>query len=68
MVTAEPNKSARRPDPDRIGWVQRRWEIWQFQERTEHAICFATERRHVCEEYDCRWREECQQLRADWIR
>lgn len=67
-MTAEPNPHTRPLDPARSDWVQRRWEIWQAQERAGHAICFATERRHVCEESDCRWREECQQLRADWIR
>ncbi|HJO35386.1 MAG TPA: hypothetical protein QF361_04085 [Gammaproteobacteria bacterium] len=68
MMTAEPNESSRRPESGRTDWVQRRWEIWQSQERAGHAICFATERRHVCEESDCRWWQECQQLRADWIR
>lgn len=47
--------------------TQRRWQIRMEQLQSGGEPCFASDRRY-CDSNACRWHEECQQLRADWLR
>ena len=46
----------------------RRWWILRRQIQDGHEPCFSSDARYVCREVCCRYRGECLQLRADWLR
>lgn len=69
---ARESKAAESTSAVSAGELQRRarklrYEIWSAQIQAGSEPCFATARRFVCDEIDCRWREECLRLRAEWM-
>lgn len=44
-----------------------RWSILRAQIARGEKPCFGTEHRHVCEQYACRFRQECLAMRAHWM-
>lgn len=45
-----------------------RWYVWSEQKRQGLEPCFATDQRFTCTSTNCRWWDECQNLRAEWGR
>lgn len=43
-------------------------EVRALQRRVDHAPCFATEARYICQELRCRWRKQCFKPIAIWKR
>jgi hypothetical protein len=41
--------------------------IHQIQLRRGKEPCFSSEKRHLCTEILCEWRQECRKLRAAWM-
>ena len=41
--------------------------IRKIQLRRGKEPCFSSEKRHLCTEVLCEWRQECRKLRAAWV-
>lgn len=43
-------------------------QIRAIQYALGREVCFATDLRYDCTDWDCPWRSECMQLTAVWLR
>ena len=68
---ARPALTTRMDEPTRsmdLSASAARWKIWQLQADAGNEPCFGTSYRLVCKDLDCRYRQDCMRLRADWRR
>ncbi len=51
-----------------VGRPRKRWRIWLNQNQGQQHACFDTDSRDICDDRECRLRDDCVRLRAGWRR